>query len=155
MQHLCYKSQFLPHPAPTKSAACAVKKTDSFNQRKKKIPFLIIGKKEITIESFLFTWTSEEKSDCLLEILDIASLQKSNTILRPVWDQKLIKVMQKNESGSARFRLYEPMSLLSLSSSWIWPKALKFPPVSLELAVDSSLSVRPSRMRAPIPRDLR
>lgn len=153
MQHLCCKLQCLPHPVPTKSAACAVKKTPSFNKRK--IFFVIFDKKESTIESFHFTWTWEGKSDCSLGILDIASSQKSNTILRPAWNQKLIKVMQKSQSDSARFRLYKPMSLLSLSSCWIWAKVFKFLPVSLKLAVDNSLSVRPSRIRAPIPRDLR
>lgn len=34
MQHLCCKLPCLPHPVPTKSAACAVKRTASFDKRK-------------------------------------------------------------------------------------------------------------------------
>lgn len=40
MQHLCCKSQCLPHPVPTRNAACAVKRRYSFNKNKNRIYFL-------------------------------------------------------------------------------------------------------------------
>ena len=57
--------------------------------------------------------------------------------------------------NSAHAALYSPALLLSESRCWIWATVSNPSPVAVRFKGDASLSNRPSRIRASIPRDLR
>lgn len=149
MLHLYHRLRNLPHPAPTRTATNAVEKEEIFEQIQHHWePNTFSNVIRESISPVL--WPTMAR---FLRHLDPPHRNPTPLWgLQPQWEGQLI---HKSSICRPKHMHNSPALLLSVSRCWIWGKVPKFWLVAVRFEGVASLSNRPSKIRAPIPRDLR